>query len=443
MPRRSSHKRLRPLFLTILLGFYSADQAAMAVPRDAATGDDILLEVRPKKTRAYLHEAVPVTVTLLVGAASVRNIGYPRVDSGIFRATEFSPPRQSSVIHNGREYATYEFSATLNPRKSGEVEWGPVELHYDRLLPGDGAAAFFGGNEPHAMTARSSPVAFSILPLPTRGRPVGFAGAVGHFAVDRHAKPMVLHTGDPFVVMTHITGVGNIDKYSCESVSLPGVRAYPPKVVRAPNRLNCEQVLLIETAVGKIIIPAASISFFDPRSERYRTASSQAITLTSTGVAVHSAQVVAPASVVPAYPVSVDSTRWPLWVALAVVPLALALAIRRKSRRLRLTSRHNTNAPVDARRLLTEAEAGLAADDSPRFYEAAFRLVQLAAAEQCRLPSSGLTLSAMARDGEPMPRHIVALFQECDAVRYGGAIRDRQEMLRTLKYLQAHIAKPL
>jgi len=437
--------RIRVLFLTVLLGVYSTGDHARAEPRDTATGDDILLEVHPAKTRVYLHEAVPITVTLLVGAVSARNIGYPRLDGGGLHTTEFSPPRLSSVIRNDREYTTYEFTATLNPRKSGEVELGSVELHYDLLLPGGGAAAFFGGGEPRSMTARSNPVTLSVMPLPTRGRPVGFTGAVGQFTLERQTSPTAPRTGDAISLMTRITGVGNIDNFSCESISLPGVRVYPPKAMRTPDRLTCEQILMTEATIGEMIIPATSISFFDPRAGRYRTASSPPITLAATGVAVRPTQVVAPASLLSRHPASapMGPSRWLLWIALAIMPLAVVLAIRLISRRLRVVPRHNTNAPIDTRQFLTEAEAGLAADDSPRFYAAVFRLVQLAAAEQCRLPSSGMTLSTGTLDGEPMPPHLVALFQECDAVRYGGAIRDRQEMLRTLKCLQAHIAQPL
>jgi len=129
------------------------------------------------------------------------------------------------------------------------------------------------------VTLRSQPVHFSILPLPTRGRPAGYSGAVGHFTLSRQATPSVIHSGDPVTVTTRIEGVGNIDSFPCQSILLSGVHSYPPRARRGGDRLACEQVLLPKSATV-LVIPEARISFFDPEAARYRTATSPALGLT-------------------------------------------------------------------------------------------------------------------------------------------------------------------
>jgi len=439
----STGRLFRAILLALLLGVHPATVWAAAA--EEVAGDELILEVHPEKSRAYLHEAVPVTVTLLAGSVSVRNIEYPRLDGAAFRISEFSPPRRSSVARNGREYTAYEFAATLIPRESGEIELGPAELRCDLLAAAGGAAAFFGGSEPRTVTVRSKPVRFSILPLPTRGRPAGYTGAVGRFTLSRQVTPTAIQIGDPITLTTRIEGVGNIDSYSCESISLPGVRAYPSRARRVGKRLTCEQVLVPEAAAS-VEIPAALISFFDPLSERYRTATSPSVPLALTGAHSGQTREMAPVAAVKARsaPAPSGTSRWPLWAALAAVLLVSAGAALLATRRRRAVLEHTAAVVAVARQSLAEAEAALAANDPQRFYEAIFRLAQASAAARLNLPSPGMTVGMLNHDGSGEPTHhfLAELFQECDAVRYGRSARDRQDMLRTFKRLQEVIADP-
>lgn len=438
---------IRAVLLALLFGIFSATRCAAAEVANDVAGDDLILEVQPDKSRAYLHEAVPVTVTLLAGPVSIRNIQYPRLIGAAFRTTEFSPPRQTSVARNGREYTAYEFATLLTPIRSGKTELGPAELRFDLLVPGSGAAAFFGGSEPRSVTLRSKPVHFTILPLPTRGRPAGYSGAVGRFTLVRQVTPTVIQSGDPVTVTTRIMGVGNIDSFSCESISLPGVRAYPPRARRSGKRLICEQVLVPEEAAG-VEIPAGFISFFDPLSERYRTAKSPSVHLALTAAPPARSREVTPPSAPKARAAALSSgpSRWPVWGALAGLLVISAGTVLLATRRRCAAPAHSVVATAMARQFLAEAEAALAANDPNRFYEAAFRLVQAAAAARCGVPSPGTTAGTLEyvlrHVGSGEVRLLAELFQECDAVRYGRAVRDRRDMSQTFGRLQEVIANP-
>jgi hypothetical protein len=435
------------MLVTLLLGVATACRCAAAEVGSGVAGEvvgnELLLEVHPEKTRAYLHEAVPVTVTLLAGSLSLRNIQYPRLDGAAFRTSEFSPPRQTRVARNGREYAAYEFSATLVPRKSGEIELGPAQLRCDVLAPASGAAAFFGGSEPRSVTVRSQPVRFSILPLPTRGRPAGYGGAVGRFTVSRQVSPTVIRRGDPVSVTTRIEGVGNIDSFSCESISLPGVRAYPPRARRTGKRLICAQVLLPETAT-RVEIPAASLSFFDPLKARYRTLKSQPTTLEVSAVASTAA------AMQPARTPPVDKTDRPAvarhsFVAVATASLLLGglifLAMRRKNISMEPAAGSHAALPSVVDRL-AEAERALEANEAATFHTAVFRALQAHLAARYGLAAQAITGEIVAKVLRPsgMPECLVEihdkLFVACDRARYAPTGTRYETMQETFRLLQ-------
>jgi hypothetical protein len=429
------HLRIKPRFDTALSG--------------AVADADLILEVRPEKNRVYLHEAIPVTVTLLAGAVSVRvrDIQFPRLAGAAFRVTGFAPPQKDSAVRDGHEYAAYQFSATLVPRRSGDIELGPAELRCDVLAPARGAAAFFGGSEPRAVTLRSQSVHFSILPLPTRGRPADFGGAVGHFRLTRQVTPTAVEPGSPVTVTTRIEGVGKIDTFSCPSILLSGVRSYPPRVRRTGKGLTCDQVLVPETAVT-VEIPAARVSYFDPRTGRYGAATSPPVALRLTGPlgGPERDRAVTPEAM--RRPASPPAERfgWPVWLAIAALAVAAAGAARLGIKRRRATADPTPNLDDLARQYLADAAAALAADDPQRFYEAGFRVAQTMASTRWTLPPAGIAAcpsgdgirADTAMDGSS--RRLAELFGDCDAVRYGGSIPHAEDMARTLRRLQEAIA---
>jgi hypothetical protein len=174
MSRWLSGRVIRAILVALLLGTGPFGQSAAAASASDAPDDQFILEVLPKKTRAYVHEALPLTVTLLAGPVSIRNVQYPRLVGEAFRTADYAPPRQASTTRNDREYVAYEFSTTLVASRSGEIELRPAELQFDLLAPGSGAAAFFGDSEPRRVTVRSQPVRFTVLPLPAKGKPADF-----------------------------------------------------------------------------------------------------------------------------------------------------------------------------------------------------------------------------------------------------------------------------
>ena len=267
----------RLALLVFLLGLHVPHHAGgAALEASDSTVSGPTLDLRLGRDRAYPGEDIEVTVTLVVGQEPLRNVQYPTLAGTGYRLSEFGPPRQKALEHEGRTLDAQEFVARLTPSRSGDYQVGPATLKAEVLLPGSGAAAFFGNNEPTPLKLESPSANLHVLPLPREGRPAGFTGAIGRFTLDRQVNPGEVQRGDPLTVTTVIRGEGNIEAFACPKLELHGVRSYPPRSRRTAESLSCEQVLVAEAASG-LTVPATAISFFDPRTGRYRMVSADAV----------------------------------------------------------------------------------------------------------------------------------------------------------------------
>ncbi|MCU0841486.1 MAG: hypothetical protein MUC79_07180 [Thiobacillaceae bacterium] len=450
MAREGLGRRIRRLaVLALLAALLLPARGGAEATGDGAPDDDLSLEISLEKDRAYPGQTLTATVTLLVGQIPVRNIQYPVLKGEAYRIGEFAPPRPGSLSRDGREYSAYVFTATLTPLKGGAWQVGPAELACDILVPG-GAQAFFGGTEPRTVKLRSAAVDLEILPLPALGRPADFSGAIGRFRVARQAVPDAVRGGDPVTVTTRITGDGDLGAYVCPSLDLPGVRAYPPRLKRSPGGLACEQVL-VPGGEGDLLLPAARVSFFDPATARYRTADSGPGRVTVRGrdrepVAGPAA---APAEALPPGPGKADAGSSRIGYALLATLLLLGLGAILVARG-RPVARVRARAPgapaprpdADPSAWLAEAQAALAAGDSPRFHAAVYRALQAHLGAQYGLAAAAITVEVVDRVlrpagvGEGPARDYERLFRICDRARFSPQGQGGASPPDTLRLLQ-------
>lgn len=410
---------------------------------DESTTPGLVLEVKTGKERVYLREPVFLTVTLLAGPETPRNIEYPRLKGTGFLVGEFALPRQVSVTREGRDLSAYEFTTTVTPTRSGALQIGPAELGCEMLAPAAGPAAFFGGTEARRVTARSTAIPLTVLPLPVRGRPAGFSGAVGRFKLARTVRPTRVLAGDPATVRTVIRGVGNAEAFSCNSVSGPGLRSYPPRSELRGSTLICEQVVIPESpAVWDL--PAVVISYFDPQTGRYRSASGAPLTLRASPAPPASLPVLPrPAPTAP--PAASSQAAYSSHLLIAFLLLAVGLAGYRLARGLwRQVPPRAAAESASVRAIrghLAAAEAALAAGAVDIFYTSVFRALQADLAMRLGVPAAGITAS-LATHLLPagIPPGISMALTKCDLVRYGKYSPDRAEMNSDLSALREFIA---
>lgn len=445
--------RLAALILSLVLLGLPVQRAAAEI--DPIPEPDLILEVRLEKERAYLGETFSTTVTFLTGQISVRNIQYPVFEGDAFRLSEFSAPRSSSLIRGGRAYTAYEFTATLKPLRSGELQFGPAELGVDIMEQGGGTAAYFGGDEPRRIKVRSAPAGLVVLPLPSVGRPTDFNGAVGRFKVSRQAAPQVIHSGEPLTVTTRIVGTGSADGFSCEPLELPGVRSYPPRTRRTSSTLNCEQVF-VPNGKNELFIPPAAISYFDPHDGRYRSVQSEPVRIRINNVR----GIETPVTVAP-IPLSSDGhARRREETGYSFLPIALAAGVlllsglfvyaMRYARVCRKSPAAALTGDTGVDEWLADIKNALTASDPERFYNGLYRVLQAHLGEEFGLAAKAITGDIVTRVLQPagMEEQLLhdyeKLFFICDQARFsheGNSAASMQDAFHLLERVMQAIVK--
>jgi len=418
-------------------------QEGAATPADS---DGLLLEVTTDPAQIYLHETVSLTVTLLTGAQAVRNIQYPRLTGTGFTLAEFGLPRQRTLGRDGRDFSVYQFTTTLTPTRSGELRLGPAELGCELLAPAAGPAAFYGSTEARRVTLRSTAIPLTVLPLPLRGRPAGFSGAVGRFSVTRSALPAAVQAGEPVTVRTVIRGTGNLQAFACDPVSAPGLQNYPPHRELGGASLVCEQVVIPDSPAVREI-PAVTVHFFDPRSQRYRSSAAAALALQVTPLSgpVAVTPPAPPGPVPPRPPAAHYPVIWPVGLSAGLL-LAAGIggsSLARRHRRRPVTAASNPDPMQVVSNRIVAAEAALAAGDADLFYTALFRAWQSFVGAKLHLSATGLT--------GPLPtaglsaadyRSVCTILSHCDRARFGRHIPVSDEMSADLQMMRKLVEGP-
>src|SRR6185369_2800577 len=146
-----------------------------------AGGDQLRLTLASPRTRAYLHERVPVTLTLTVGAVQVGDVHYPTVGGDGFALEPLRDPIQRREQTGRGVVQVVDFRTVLTPLRTGPLTVGPAEMEltvavrggrdpfFDRFLGGDP----FGARR--QITLQSDPLQLEVLPLPDAGKQIGRA----------------------------------------------------------------------------------------------------------------------------------------------------------------------------------------------------------------------------------------------------------------------------
>ncbi|MGH9750712.1 MAG: BatD family protein, partial [Candidatus Polarisedimenticolia bacterium] len=140
------------------------------------------------------------------------------------------------------------------------------------------------------LTRRTDPVSVRVEPLPAAGRPAGFSGAVGRFAIGAAADRKEAKVNDAIGLKIRVSGEGNLSAVNALPLGiLSDFKQYAPKVASstsfAGDRLRSERVwdhVLIPLSPGTLTIPPVPFSFFDPGEAAYRTVATAPIAVVVT-----------------------------------------------------------------------------------------------------------------------------------------------------------------
>ena len=125
----------------------------------------------------------------------------------------------------------------------------------------------------------------NVKPLPAEGKPDDFAGAVGDFDFNVSVNKNTLDANESFELTTSISGNGNLKLFELPNVTLPNsLEVYEPerseKVRTTRSGMNgsvTEKYTVVPQFKGNYPIRPLTFSYFDPKTETYKTLSSNEI----------------------------------------------------------------------------------------------------------------------------------------------------------------------
>ncbi len=294
-------QRFRAAPLTLKVEPGNPAQPAGEQPLDKIAFAEIFLP----KTTAYVGQALQAEIRLYIDArVNAQLEQMPLLPGDGFTKTKLTEPRTEAVQRDGREYKVVIFRTAITPSKAGKIGIGPSDFSFIAQVPRaqrrraqtgmDLFDDFFNnggfGVQQQRMTAQAPAVELEVKPLPAKGRPADFSGAVGEFSFEANGSPALVKVGDPVTMRLRITGEGNFDRVSAPvMVDTEGWRAYPasPGAFQTGDDWGTRGMKTFEMPVipekPQTAMPKFHFSYFDPKAEKYVTLQSDTVPLVVEG----------------------------------------------------------------------------------------------------------------------------------------------------------------
>ncbi|MDR1882303.1 MAG: BatD family protein [Prevotella sp.] len=257
--------------------------------------DDAFVRAIFSKTRVKEQEAVTVTFRFYT-VLNIRDVGkiqFPEFEGFMTEDFELSANRQMSLEHyKGRNYYVVDVKKTLLfPQRSGKITIpsGTMEIVFE-VASGKKVQTFFGPQEVMTeakKTLKTGAVTVDVSALPAQNKPLDFSGAVGDFSFKPSISAEKVKANDAVTVNLDITGTGNLKLIKNPEIKFPkDFEIYDPVVKNAfkltENGLSGTksiEYMFIPRHPGKFTIPAIEFSYFDTKTNSYKTVASPSYTL--------------------------------------------------------------------------------------------------------------------------------------------------------------------
>ena len=272
------------------------------------TDKELFMMATASKTKVYEQEAILLTYKVYT------QVNLTALDGDIpdlkgFHTQEVELPNQKTYTlehYNGRNYNTLVWrQLVLFPQQTGKIEIPSVTFEgtiSQRIASADPFDAFFnGGNVINIQKNLVTPkLVIDVKELPA-GKPSNFSGGVGEFTISSSINTQELKTNDAVTIKLIISGTGNMKLINTPEVNFPqDFEIYDPKVDNkfnlTRNGLSGNKVieyLAIPRHAGTYTIPPIEFSYFDLKSQSYKTLKTDAYTLNVAKGEGNSEQVVA------------------------------------------------------------------------------------------------------------------------------------------------------
>ena len=265
-------------------GVSSADQIA---------DENLHLVAEVSDSRPFMNEPISVVYKLYVSPSIVvsnfRPLDNPKYNNFWSHDIPLTRYNIEEGIFRGKPYRFVVLKrVVLYPQKSGSLEIEPLALDVSLEVPTD-RRDFFGGRiySKTNKVVSAGKRTIEVKPLPQRGRPADFSGAVGDFKFEVTTTKDALNASESLQAKVTVEGSGNLKLFQLPKLSLPSaLEVYEPEF-KENVRTNLggmkgsvtEEYTIVPSYQGKYPIPSISFSYFNPKTQNYEQISSREITI--------------------------------------------------------------------------------------------------------------------------------------------------------------------
>lgn len=246
---------------------------------------DLFITATAAKTTVYEQEAILLTYKVYT-LVNLRQLYGKMPDLKGFHTQEIELPQQKTFSlehYNGRNYNTTIWSQyVLFPQQTGKLEIPSITFEgivAQQTISDDPFDAFFNGGGYIEVKKKivTPKVAINVKPLPAK--PDNFSGGVGEFTLSSSINAKEVKTNDAVTIKLTIKGAGNMKLINTPEVKFPeDFEIYDPKVTNnfdvsraGLSGTQTIEYLAIPRHAGDFTIPQVEFTYFDLKSQAYKT----------------------------------------------------------------------------------------------------------------------------------------------------------------------------
>lgn len=374
---------------------------------------------------------------------------------------------------NNRQFTVATLKKVLlTPQKTGELDVDALEMELRvRVQDKSRGRGFFGfgSYKDVPVTVLSNKEKITVKALPKNGQPANFDGAVGKFSLKVNVDRNELKANEAVTLTVSFSGAGNIELLSDPKIDFPNdFEVYEPKVRKNINHSaggssgkKTFEYVVIPRFGGQFELPPVTLSYFDPKGEKYVELKSDPIKLNvAKGAANSEASVYNPANKEDVQIIGKDirfiqtdnsnlarresyffkSTRYYLGL-FALFFLGVGIWVFNSFLRKRLQDSGLTSRKAGsiAKKHLAHATK-IKSGENNAFYEAISKALFGYLSDKLSLPLSELNREKIESElkaknvNETLVTQLSKALDECEMVRFApGIVRGKDEMLATSK----------
>lgn len=291
-PRKNGVFQIEPAVISVGDKKYQTKPVKIEVGASFATENplknevtrDVFLRARLSNSKPYVGEQVILTYELYF-AKNIEALNEQEISEfqGLW-SQEVERPKQyapTKVEYKGRSFSKIILKQlVLIPQKVGVRTITPLVVSTKVSIPTEKTNFWMERvYETYDLTLKSRSFKLRVQPLPERGKPDDFSGAVGRYSFTAKLDKSKVKVHKSVRLSVEIQGKGNIGLFDIPKPKLPSlVEQYTPKInseVKASKYGLKGKVLaeyiFVPRATGSFDIEDLAFTYFDPKAGKYKT----------------------------------------------------------------------------------------------------------------------------------------------------------------------------